>query len=390
MSHSRKNHRKNTKVQQSGQAYAETIVGFGVIALFLLGAQFMWQHAEARQQIIDATRFAAWERVVWEPSDNDTEKFAVHESNDQLSEAVVLHQLSTPEAWRKYREGMQSDGTAHSTPAKDKRDLLKNAMKAFISPGQDPSSLIQTTTESGWTNGVEDKFRGMDPTFGKVTSLELDRDTYRTVKTVFHSNVNATFVDRLFSYVMSPLNTTTKLSLITNTWAGSPPVMMVRTERELLPLSTGDKASGTKANFLANFGLGGTAGQLVGMAPWWNFVGGPNGFAGQYVVKKIGMGAADANGLIQSAGSDWTSDWSLDDVNRMDNLLLKQQVHQPEYFNPNAVSSWHHRHTLVIDESSQTKGEQASGVAPRNSNIGKRKYRALSLQNPVEQYYTAP
>lgn len=363
--------------KQEGQAYAETIVGFAVIGLFLLGAQFLWQHAEARQQIIDATRFAAWERVVWEPEDNTTEKFAVHQSNNSLASNVVMYQLSEPKAWRTYRETMGKDGTGQTIPAEQRRDMLKNSMKAFLAPGQDPNSLIQTTTNSGWTNGFEGKLRGMDPTYGTMTSLDLDKDTYRTVSTTFQSNPGTTFVNRLFSYVMSPLNTTTKLSLVTNSWAASPPVTHIRTQ-QLLPLSTGDKGSGTKANFLANFGLGGTAGQLVGMAPWWNFVGGPNGFAGQYVVNKIGMGAGDANNLIQSGGSEWTGSWTLEDTSRLDNLLLKQQIHQPEYFSTNFVSNWHHRHTFVIDDSKST----------RNSTIGKRKYRAISLQNPVEQYYT--
>lgn len=46
--------------RQKGQAYAETVVGFVVVGLFLFGAYHLWRYGEARQMSTDAVRFAAW------------------------------------------------------------------------------------------------------------------------------------------------------------------------------------------------------------------------------------------------------------------------------------------------------------------------------------------
>lgn len=371
---------------QSGQAYAETLVGFTVIGLFLFGAHHLWRHAELQQAAVDAVRFAAWERVVWEPGDNDVEKFALHKTDESLAKDAVLHQLSTPTAWRNFRAGVTKDGTPAPTSTADRRDSLSVALKSFVSPGRDPNNLISVATDSGWTNGVERAFRGKDPTFNTTTSLDLDKDTYRTVSLSLKSQLTPTVGMRFFEFLLPAVDTKKKLSLITNTWAGSPPMMLVRTERQLLPFSSGDDISGTKPNALAFFGLnpstGANAADFVGMVPFWNFVGGANGMAGQYVVRDIGLDAGGANALLQSAGKSF----SFDPANPASSLLLKAQVQQGEYFNGNAVSGWHHRHTFVIADTAEHKAEP--GTKARNSNIGKRKYRAASLQNPVETYYS--
>lgn len=365
------------KRKQAGQAYAETVVAFGVIALFLMGSHHLWTYAEVRQQIIDATRFAAWERTAWEAEDNSTEKFAVHQTNDALARNVLMHQFSSPAAWRNFRTGLNSDGTPTATNIGDSRANLKLAIKNFVSPGNDPNNLVKVETKSGWTNGVQAAYRGMDPTFGTLTSLELDRETYRTVTTNFNSQLNPTLSNRIFSFLMSPVTTSKKLSLITNTWAASPAVNFIRTERQLLPLSTGHAGSGTKANNLAYFGMGSNVG--LGLAPWWDFVGGANGFGGQYVVRQIGMDAGGANALIQSSGQTFNPSY-LDPSS----VLLKAQLQQSEYFQPNVVSAWQHRHTFVIDESDITKADGSDRA--RDASINKRKYKAISLTNPVETF----
>lgn len=390
--------RSNPKYQY-GQAYAETVVGFVVIGLFLMGAHHLWRTAEVSQQITDATRFAAWERVVWEPEDNTVEKFAVHMSNESLARNVVMHQFSKPSAWREFRKNLQGNGNlapaANTTGANDRKASLKPAMQVLVPNGQDPNNLVQISTESGWTNDVERAFRGMDPTGGYLTSLELDRDTYRTIRTNFTSLATPSLQNGIFSFVMPTFQTSKKLSLITNTWAASPPVNFVRTERQLLPLSTGHAGSGTKANNLANFGQDGIVGRMVGMAPWWDFVGGANGLAGQYVVRQIGLNANAANTIIQTGGSEWLNSWDRDNEDYfgqvMSHIPLMPQYHQAEYFNPNAVSGWHHRHTFIIDGQARTQDPDStpSGEA-RNATIGKRKYRAISLRNPVEQHFSSP
>ena len=88
---------------QLGQAYMETLACLTVVFVFLVGAQYLWRSAELAQIAVDAVRFAAWERTVWEPSDNDTEVYALHKTNEQLGKDVVLRQLSTPAAWRNFR-----------------------------------------------------------------------------------------------------------------------------------------------------------------------------------------------------------------------------------------------------------------------------------------------
>jgi hypothetical protein len=388
---------RSNRSSQKGQAYAETVVGFVVIGLFLMGAHHLWRTAEVGQQITDASRFAAWERVVWEPEDNTVEKFAVHQSNESLARNVVMHQFSKPSAWREFKRNLQANGTpapsVNAIGANQRKANLKPALQVLVPTGQDPNNLVQVSTESGWTNDVERAFRGMDPTGGTLTSLELDRDTYRTVRTNFTSLATPNLQNGIFSFVLPNFQTSKKLSLITNTWAASPPVNFVRTERQLLPLSKGHAPSGTKANTLAHFGQDGIVGRLVGMAPWWDLVGGPNGFAGQYVVRQLGIDGAAVTDLYQTGGRTWSGGWDPEangfDGNFLNNLMIAKQYHQAEYFNPHSVSSWHHRHTFVIDGMPQKKGDQWLFDA-RNSSVGKRKYRAISLRNPVEQYFTSP
>ncbi len=371
--------------RQRGQAYAEVVVGFVVIGLFLFGAHHLWRYAEAQQMAVDAVRFAAWERVAWEPADNSVEKHALHKSDANLAVDTVRHQLSTPKALREYRSGIQSNGAPATYSTDDRRSWLKSALKTFVSPGSDPNSVVSVSTSSGWTNDVEHWFRGRDPTFNTTTSLELDQDTYRTVTLSFKSQLNATSSLRFFNFPLSAIDTVKKLSLITNSWNASPPMMRIRTARQLLPFSSGDATSGTKPNVLAFFGLQNdpaaiNAADFVGMVPWWNFLGGQNGMGGQYVVRQIGLDAGAANGLLQSAGQSFSKNFTMADP--AGSLLLKAQVGQSEAFNPIAVSNWHHRHTFIIDETADSKT-----AAPRNSKIGKRKYRAVSLQNPVETYF---
>lgn len=366
--------------RQSGQAYAEVVVGFVVIGLFMFGAHHLWRYAEAQQAVTNAVRFAAWERVAWEPSDNSVEKHALHKSDASLARDTVMHQLSTPAALRAYRSGISATGSPAVFSQDDRRGWLKSAMKSFVSVGKDPNAMVAVTTTSGWTNEVEHWFRGRDPSFNTTTSLELDKDTYRTVKVSFKSQLLPTTLQHFFDFALTPLDNEKKLSLITNSWAASPPMMKVRTVRQLLPLSSGDEKSGTQPNPLAFFGLrddttATTAADFVGMVPFWNFVGGPNGMAGQYVVRKIGLDAGGANGVAQTGGHDW----NFNSANPAESLLLKAQIAQGEFFNPVAASGWHHRHTFVIDTGTAQKS--------RNANIGKRKYRAISLQNPVETYY---
>lgn len=380
--------KSNPYRHQQGQAYAETVVGFVVIALFLTGAHHLWKYAEIRQQIVDATRFAAWERTVWEPEDNAAEKFAVHQSNASLAKNVMMHQFSTPEAWREFRTTLNPNGTPTPSTQAQQRDRLKLATQNFVSAGYNPENLISVETTSGWTNPIERAVRGRDPTFNTTTSLELDRDTYKTTTTKFQSQLAPTVGNRLFTFLMMPITTTKKLSLITNSWAASPPVTYVRVDNQLLPLSVGDQGSGTRANKLAYFGLG--ANVLVGMAPLWEFVGGRNGLGGQYVVRKIGLNAGAANSVLQSAGQSW----SFNSANIPGSLLLSAQQHQNESFQPNSVSPWHHRHTFVIDNSQHRKDENSKekqdGVdvdAARDSSINKRKYKAISLANPIESFF---
>ena len=355
-------------------------------SVFLFGAHHLWRHAELQQAAVDAVRFAAWERVVWEPSDNAVEKFALHKTDEQLAKDAVLHQLSNPVAWRNVRAGLSRGGTPAPTSTTERRDSLSVALKSFVSPGADPNNLVSLTTGSGWTNKAEAWIRGRDPTFNTTTSLELDKDTYRTVNLSLKSQFTPTAGGRLFDFLLPAVETKKHLSLITNTWAGSTPMMFVRTERQLLPFSTGDELSGTKPNVLAYFGMQNSTGSasaadFVGMVPFWNFVGGAHGMGGQYVVRQIGLGADVANTLVQSAGQSF----SFDKANPATSLGLMPQMQQSEYFNGNLVSNWQHRHTFVVSKTAEDGAEP--GTKSRNSNIGKRKYRAASLQNPVETYY---
>lgn len=374
--------------QESGQALVEVAVAFAVIGLFMFGAHHLWRHAEARQAAVEAVRFAAWERVVWEPSDNEVEKHALHKSDDALALDAVRHQLSTPIAMRAYRAELSASGTPAPSGADEKRNGLTAALKTFIAPDQDPGEMVTVNTSSGWTNDAERWIRGRDPTFNTTTSLELDRDTYRTVRLTLKNDRAATRTTGFFEFGPRQIHIEKKLSLITNTWAASPPMMRVRTVRQLLPLSWGDEISGTKPNALAYFGMengtdSASGADFVGMVPWWNFIGGPNGMAGQYVVRQVGLNADNANALLQSAGKDF----KFTAADPAGSLLLKAQVDQKEYIDFNYARSMQHRHESVIDKTAAQEIENEGGVKSRNGNSGKRKYRALSLQNPVETYF---
>lgn len=386
---------------QRGQALTEAILSVLVIGCVLLGAQHLWRYGEARQKASDVTRFAAWERTVWEPEDNTVEKHALHQGNGSLAKNTVMHQLLTPVAWREYRQNMGADGLVH-TPANgaqaaaDRRNqLLHTSIKTFTNPQTDPNNMVTVETKSGWVNSTERAFRGMDPTGGTLTSLELDRDSYRTVTTSLSSPPAQPlgWVQHFFAFALNPLAHKRHLSLITNTWAGTPPLTMVRSERQLGVLSYGDSGSGTSANPLAFFGLKNASStaspaDFVGMVPWWNLVAGPNGFAGQQIVRKIGLDAGGANALLQSAGQNW----SFDPTKPGSSLLLKPQIQQSEFFDADTGRSTAsgHRHMFIIDESAEARAAKAGGIAARDSNSEKRKYKAISLSNPVEVYYSRP
>lgn len=374
-------------IRQNGQALVEVIVGFVVIGLFLTGAHHLWRYGEAQQMAVDAVRFAAWERVVWEPDNNSVEKHALHKSDASLGLATVRHQLSTPQAMRTYRSSVQHDGSPTFFSNDQRRSWLKSALKTFVAPGRDPDSIISLSTSSGWTNDVEHWYRGRDPTFNTTTSLELDRDTYRTVILSFKSQLAPLVPDgrRWFEFLLPPVDAVEKLSLISNTWAASGPLQRIRTARQLLPLSPGDATSGTKGNVLAFFGLNNDPGQIdaanfVGMVPWWNFVAGQNGMAGQYVVDQVGLNAVAANGMLQSSGQNFRKDFSAADPAA--SFLLRAQMARSEAFNPSDISQGRHRHTEIVDETAD-----AATPVPRNSENKRRKYRSVSLQNPVETYF---
>ena len=374
--------------KESGQAFVELVVGFAVIGLFMFGAHHLWRYSEASQVAVEAVRFAAWERIVWEPNDNAVEKYALHKSDEALANDVVRHQLSTPIAMRAYRASLNADGTPAALSANEKWNQLTAAVKTFVMPNQDPNTTVAVNTLSSWTNDAERQSRGRDPTFNTTTSLELDRDTYRTVRLTFGNAAANTKTTGVFNFGLNQFFIEKKLSLITNTWAASPPMVRVRTLRQLLPFSTGDEISGTKPNLLAYFGLENNASStnaadFIGMVPWWTFVGGPNGFAGQYVTDQSGLSADGVNSTLQSAGADF----KFDIANPASSLLLKAQLDRKEYFDPNFGRSASHKHTTIVDKTTEQKIEDEGGVKSRNGNSGKRKYRALSLANPVENYF---
>lgn len=246
--------------QESGQALVEVVVGFAVIGLFMFGAHHLWRHCEARQTAVEAVRFAAWERTVWEPSDNEVEKHALHKSDEALAQDVVRHQLSTPVAMRAYRASIRADGIPTTLDTYKKWNQLTAALKTFFTPDKDPDEMVAVKTSSSWTNDEERQFRGRDPILNTTTSLELDRDTYRTVRLTFGNATASAKTTGIFNFGSNQFYIEKKLSLITNTWAASAPLVRVRTLRQLLPFSTGDDVSGTKPNVLAYFGMENSAG----------------------------------------------------------------------------------------------------------------------------------
>jgi hypothetical protein len=362
---------------QLGQAYFETLACLTVVFAFLMGAHYLWRSAELAQMAVDAVRFAAWERTVWEPDDNNTEVYALHKTDDQLGKDVVMRQLSAPAAWRNFRTNLSPAGVPAAASSQARRDVLHTSAQKFVTSANDPNDMITLRTDSGWGNDVEGEFRGIDPTYNTTTSLKLDRNTWRTVKLTLKGNPEDMVIPYLrngtgTNYNARPQDVTTnkKFSLITNTWAASPPVAFVR-ERQLMPFSTEDKLSGYKGNYLGNYSR-----------PVWAVVGGPNGFGGQYLARQIGINANQAAELIHSSGESFDFDMS----NPLGSMGLIPQTQQSEFFNQNAVSQWHHRHTFVVAEDEDSKGEPDKKAF--NSNIKKKKYRAFSGQNPIDTYFT--
>jgi hypothetical protein len=366
---------------QEGQAYTELVVSFVIVGLFLFGGYHIWRYGEARQTLQNAARFAAWERTVWEPSDNAVEKHALHRSDESLAKNTLIHQLSLPKAWRRERSGVDKSGKSATLTDAEKTAMLKPALKSFIDSDSNPQNMLSITTGSrrqmGW-------FVGLDPSFNRLTSLSLDRKVYRTVSVSLEGLEQSGFDTGLFGFVLPTLDSTRSMTLVANPWAGSPPIMRIRAQRQLLVMSTGDSASDTAPNFMAYFGtnangsnLGG--GDFLGMVPWWNFLGGPNGLGGQFVVKKIGLDSGGVNNLLQSGG-DYTWDTTKPIAS---NLLLNAQLQQKEYFDPNGVANGLQRHLNVWDKTTDAKGKP-----PRNSvSGGKRKWMGTSFQNPIENYY---
>lgn len=356
---------------QQGQAATEAFLSMAVVFTFLIGAQVLWRSGELAQTAVDAVRFAAWERTVWEPMDNASEKFALHKTDKQLGNDVVLRQLSTPEAWRKFRAGLSSSGQPAEGSASERYKTLKHTIQHFLLAGwTDPNSMISVTTSSGWDDAAEGKFRGEDITYGKITSLDLDKETWRTAELTLTSQSQMRVFTPTSVRGSDKVVTKKKFSLITNSWAASPPVSFVR-DRQLMPFQTGDSRSGTKGNQLG-----------MALKHPWAIVGGAEGFGGQYLARQIGVNAAKANELVNSGGESYEFDFFR--IGQSAGLMAETQ--QPEYFNPNAVSQWHHRHTLIIDETTEAKNEPDTKA--RNSNIGKLKYRAHTLQNPISTYFT--
>lgn len=67
--------------------------------------------------------------------------------------------------------------------------------------------------------------------------------------------------------------------------------------------------------------------------------------------------------------------------------MLKAQLERKEYFDPNFARSASHKHTTIVDKTAEQKIEDEGGLKSRNENSGKRKYRAVTLANPVENYF---
>lgn len=365
---------------QKGQAYAELLVSFAILGLFLFGSYHLWRYAEARQLLIDTARFVAWERTVWEPDDNAVEMHALHRSDESLAREAVVHQLSTPETWRRERSGVTAAGAPADIPAEVRRGLLKPALRSFVGENDNPNKLLTVSTLSEMQTGI---FVGRDPSGNTTTSLSLDREVLRTVAVSMKSSLTQSSIGKLFGFWLPNLESDSSLSLITNSWAASPPVNRIRTARQLNVMSTGESFSGTKPNFLAYFGQTPDSGALgasdfFGMAPWWDLVAGQNGFGGQYVVKQIGLDAGAVNNIIQ------TQKYAYDPSKSVaGNILLQAQIDQREYMQPNSVGSSFPRAYEVRDNTAD-----ASEKPARNSVAGgKRKYMATSLQNPVENYF---
>ena len=403
---------------QLGQAYFETLMCLTVVFAFLVGAQYLWRSAELAQMAVEGVRFAAWERTVWEPSDNDTEVYALHKTDEQLGKDVVMRQLSMPAAWRNFRANLSSAGTPGDVSNVERLNFLHPSAQQFVTPNHNPIDMVQITTTSGWNSGlpIQTDFmgipvdgsvgdlqqnildlRGGDPTFGKITSLNLDKRTWRTARMKLKTDYKLTVFRSKYRWKPEAGLTEKRLSLITNSWAASPPVSFVR-ERQLMPFSTSDSVSGFAGNNLGNY-----------TRHIWSILGGPNGFGGQYLSRQIGINAAQVTDMAYSLGQNFDIDLSdrirdnllgvaqsgvtsalpgldFDFFNPVSSAGFMAQTQQSEFFNPNAVSQWHHKHTFVIAEDADSKGEPGKKAA--NSNIGKRKYRAISAQNPVDTYFT--
>lgn len=372
--------------QQLGQASAELLVSFVIIISFLLGSVLIWRFIETKQLLQSSARFILWERTVWEPSDNDVEKHSLHRSEESLARSALVHQLSLPSAWR-YEKSPESSSADFSANVDQRREMVKPGFRAFIH--EDPNNSIITSTTSKRQTGF---WVGQDPTYNTTTSLELDRDVYRTIKVTLKHHLpifwkTCGLYMNCGEYVELPadFNPTQSMSIIANTWAASAPLNELRSDRQLGVMSTGQTVSGTKPNNLVTFGQNSDpssfgVGDFVGLGPWWNFVGGVNGLGGQFVVHKIGLNAQKALDLLDSGQYTWDKNKSV-----IENSPIKSQEEQTEYYTGNQAATPNVRKTIVVDKTSDVQDPN-----PRNS-VFKccRKYMAFPI-GPDQYFGSTP
>lgn len=367
------------KISQKGQAFVEMLVSIIIIFILMFGTVLVWRYIETKQLLQSSARFALWERTVWEQENNSIEKHAMHRSEESLVKGALVHVLSLPSAWRHERSsGNGAEPAAASSEMR--RQMVKPGLRAFIGVNANPLDLmsIETSTklQMGW-------WVGQDPTMNTTTSLELDREVYRTVKVSMQQNipVMANWQGGLFGFSTPNIEMSQSMSIIANAWAASLPVHEIRSDRQLAVFSNGHSVSGTKGNFLATFGQTSnrnavTLGDFVGMEPWWNFVGGINGLGGQYVVHEIGLNASQALGLLQTGQFNWDGNKS-----PMENLFMKPQVEQKEFYQSSSAITHKVRRSVIIDKTKDSKEK-----VPRNSVQNCcRKYMAFPIG--PDQYY---
>jgi hypothetical protein len=368
---------------QKGQAYAELLVSFIIIISILLGAALIWRFIEAKQLLQSSARFILWERTVWEPSNNDVEKHSLHRSEESLARSTLVHQLSLPSAWRDEKAGLEAD-------TERRREMLKPGIRALIRESTDPLNILSISTTSERQLG---EWVGHDPTMNTTTSLELDRDVYRTISVSLKHHLPVfwktcgLFMDCGRKYYEVPIVFTPNqsMSIIANTWAASAPLNELRSDRQLGVMSTGQSVSGTKPNKLVTFGQNGDPssvgiGDFVGLGPWWNFVGGVNGIGGQFAIHKIGLNAPQALAFMNSGQYPWDKNKSV-----IENSIIKSQEEQAEHYTPNQGATPNVRKTIVVDKTSDVKDD-----IPRNS-VFKccRKYMAFPI-GPDQYFGSSP